>query len=245
MLRKFGICGSHEGLFDVASRLLAFHGLELRIEDDLRIWAEHLTQASHTDGVNPAFDPRHSPVSSENSFWLSLRDANEDVRGCVAYRVFATGPFLDLLRTGRVWFDPVPPAYGDRFSFALPPDLPDFTGVVGHIGGLWAHPAQRGIGLTRVLMHLARAMALERFDIEWETSVMKREIADTPALYAAYRMQHTVPCVDGFFPPSGRHEQLLLNYSHRTHLVAGVHQTEAEVRDRCEAIEATRREAAS
>jgi hypothetical protein len=134
--------------------------------------------------------------------------------------VLRDGPFAELIRTGRLWFDPVPPPLRVPVPCVLPADAPDFRGAVGHIGGLWIHPALRGLGLPGVLAQATRAVAVGRYPLDWDTGVYRRAIAEKPRLMAAYGFFRTVPCVAGFFPPTGRVEQLHLGYSPRRHLLS-------------------------
>jgi hypothetical protein len=202
-----------------AARLLGARGLHLRVRDDLASWVELLAACDSADGVNPTFDPRHSPVDPGCGFWLAVVDDAGDTVACCAYRVLRDGPFAELVRTGRLWFDPVPPPLRAPVPCVLPADAPDFRGTVGHIGGLWIRPDLRGLGLSGLLAQTTRAVAAQRYPIDWDTGVYRRAIAEKPRLVAAYQFFRIVPCVAGFFPPTGQVEQLHLGYSPRHHLL--------------------------
>jgi hypothetical protein len=201
-----------------AVRLLGARGLHLRVRDDLSGWVALLAACDSADGVNPTFDPRHSSVDSGSGFWLSVVDGSGDTVASCAYRVLRDGPLAELIRTGRLWLDPVPPLRAP-VPCVLPADAPDFRGTVGHIGGLWIRPDLRGLGLPGVVAQTTRAVAVRRYPIDWDTAVYRRAIAEKPRLVAAYQFFRIVPCVAGFFPPTGRVEQLHLGYSPRHHLL--------------------------
>jgi hypothetical protein len=197
-----------------AARLLGARGLRLRVHDDLSGWVALLTGSGSADGVNPTFDPRHNAMGS--AFWLAIVDAAGDTVACCAYRVLRDEPLAELIRTGRLWSDAVPLA---PFPCVLPADVPAFRGTVGHIGGLWIRPELRGLDLSGLLAQTTRAVAVRRYPIDWDTAVFRRAIAEKPRLVAAYRFLRIVPCVAGFFPPTGRVEQLHLGYSPRHHVL--------------------------
>jgi hypothetical protein len=212
-------CVLSERVLAGAARLLGARGLCLRVRDDLSGWAALLAACDSADGVNPTFDPRHSPVDSGSGFWLAVVDGGGDTVACCAYRVLREGPFAELVRSGRLWFDPVPPSLRAPVPCVLPADAPDFRGVVGHIGGLWVRPDFRGLGLPGLLAQTTRAVAVRSYPIDWDTGVCRRAIAEKPRLVAAYQFFRMVPCVAGFFPPTGQVEQLHLGYSPRHHLL--------------------------
>jgi hypothetical protein len=211
------------------ARLLDPWGLRLETHDDLSGWATLLAGCGSADGVNPSFDPRHSPVGPGSGFWLAVVDDGGDTVACCAYRVLRGGPLGELIRTGRLWFDPVPPALRMPVPCVLPADAPDFTGAVGHIGGLWVRPDHRGLGLPGPLAQATRAVAVRRYPVDWDTAVYRRAIAENPRLVAAYQFFRTVPCVAGLFPPTGRVEQFHLGYSPRHHLLGRLRATAARM----------------
>ncbi|MDT0305829.1 GNAT family N-acetyltransferase [Streptomyces sp. DSM 44917] len=204
-----------------AEAALEARGLAVRVEEDPAGWVRHLRAAPGGCGVNPAFDPGRAGFGAGEGFWLAAVAADGGLAGCCACRLLPPGPFLGLLRTGRLWARE--PRAGDPGpALCLDPGrLPGFRGAVGHIGGLWVHPARRRSGLAGLLLQATRAQALARWDpLDWETALSFAAVAESPGLRAAYRFEHTVPCVDGWFPPTGRAERVHLNYSSRRHLLA-------------------------
>lgn len=200
-----------------AAGLLAGHGLALEVDGDLRRWAAHLRAAPDADGVNPSFDPAHSPIGAGDGFWVKLSDGAGRAVGCCAYRAIRTAAFIDLVHSGRLWADPVPDA--QRWPTGCSPSegLPRLKGVVGHIGGLWVHPKYRGRGMVKLLIQPARAVALNRFPLTWETAVAFVGVVGRPQLWGSYQFERTVLCHDGYFPPTGTDERIFLGYSTRRH----------------------------
>ncbi|NEA37557.1 hypothetical protein [Streptomyces sp. SID13031] len=173
-----------------------------------------MSTASHTDGLNPTFDVTRSPLDAENSLWIKLFD----VVGCIACRTLQTNDLAELIRSMRLWFDPVPadPQVASRCVVALSPHL----GQGGARRRTVVAPSLRGIGAGQILARLARAMVVDRFEADWDTWVSFQVVTNNPKLTAAYGQATTVRCVDGFFLPAGRDERLYLSYLRHNHTTA-------------------------
>lgn len=197
-------------------------GLRLSLSNDLAGWASHMRGAVGADGVNPTFDPAYSRVLPAESLCVWVRDETGEAVACIAGRVFETADFTALVRSMELWFDPVPSGLGDGLRLALPPAFPVLAGRVGHVGGLWIHPKYRGKGLSAMLARLARGAVLDRFACDWDTWVSFRKIADKAVLTSAYGTAGTALCVDGFFPPTNRHEQVFLSFATRAQVMHAV-----------------------
>ncbi|GII42013.1 hypothetical protein [Planotetraspora phitsanulokensis] len=218
---------------DAGRRWLGRRGMRLTVHPHTDGWAGHMRQAPQTDGLNPTFDPAHNPISADDAFWLGVRDARDEVAGCVAARLLVTPDFMGMIGSLRLWYDPVPAA----FAVPNPPPLPGDLGIsgrVGHFGGLWIHPAHRVGTVSRLLVHFlaraARLAALDRFGSAWETSVSFHRLASRPAFRAALGFEHVLSCHDGYFPPTGRVENVHLNYSAPGHILRIVAQTTEALR---------------
>ncbi|NAS25947.1 hypothetical protein GT755_30255 [Herbidospora sp. NEAU-GS84] len=187
-------------------------GLRATLRWDMAGWAGHLTSAPLADGVNPTFDPRHSRLTGGDAFWIAVREHSGEISGCVAMRLLVTPDLLRLAESLRLWYDPVPDVFGEVRLRRLPHDEL-ISGRVAHAGGLWVRPARRGGMLAYLLVHLARLLAVDRFDSGWETSVTFDKLALKPRFRAVHGFDHVVPLLQGFFPPTGRIERIHLNYS--------------------------------
>ncbi|MCC5579492.1 hypothetical protein IMZ11_28060 [Microtetraspora sp. AC03309] len=202
--------------------LSGIRGLRLFLSDDLARWASHMRSAAGTDGVNPTFDPGCGKVAPGESLCLWVRDETGGTVACIAGRVFETTDFTMLVRSLKLWFDPVPAGMPDGLRLVLPATFPTLAGRVGHVGGLWIHPEFRGKGLSTILARLARGAVLDRFAADWDTWVSFRKIADKAVLTSAYGTADAALCVDGFFPPTNRHEQVFLSFATRAQVLHAV-----------------------
>jgi hypothetical protein len=76
----------------------------LNIDADMTAWARAMASAPGMALVNPTFDPRWSPLSPANSFWLDIRAGSRTV-AMIAARLFVTDDYLELMRSTRLWYD--------------------------------------------------------------------------------------------------------------------------------------------
>lgn len=206
-------------LVDAALEWLDARALQLAIEPDVAGWAAHMRQAPATKGVNPTFDPTFSLLGRRNSFWVNIMHEGRTV-ACGAGRVFETDDYLELKRSLRLWFDREPVPFRDRLELIVPEGRPFIAGRVGHEGGLWVHPAHRKRGLSFLIPRLVRAISLGRFAVEWQCGVNFEDLTKSGLPVSAYGFPHCVPCIDGFFPPTGRPERMYMVYMSRAELLA-------------------------
>lgn len=206
-------------LVDAALEWLDSQSFELAIESDLSGWAAHMRRAPATKGVNPTFDPVFSAVDRRNSFWVNITHEGRTI-ACGAGRLFETDDYLELKRTLRLWFDREPVPFRDRLSLIVPDEVPFIAGRVGHEGGLWVHPAHRKRGLSFLVPRLVRAISLGRFAVEWQCGANFDDLTRSGLPTLAYGFPHCVPCIDAFFPPTGRHERVHMVYMSRAELLA-------------------------
>ena len=206
-------------LVDSCIEWLEARGLELSVEPDVTGWAAHMRRAAATKGVNPTFDPAFSQVDRRNSFWVNVRRDGETV-ACGAGRLFETDDYLELKRSLRLWFDRTPVPFRERLQLVVPSDVPFIAGRVGHEGGLWVHPAHRKRGLSMLIPRLVRSICLGQFAVEWQCGINFHDLTMSGLPVGAYGFPHCVPCVDAFFPPTGRPERMHMVYINRAELLA-------------------------
>jgi hypothetical protein len=206
-------------LIDAALEWLDRRQLQLAIEPDLAGWAAHMRQAPATKGLNPTFDPAFSLIGRRNSFWVNIMHEGRTI-ACGANRVFETDDYLELKRSLRLWFDREPVPFRERLDVIVPDGVPLIAGRVGHEGGLWVHPAHRKRGLSFLIPRLVRAISLGRFAVEWQCGVNFEDLTKSGLPVTAYGFPHCVPCIDGFFPPTGRNERMHMVYMSRLELLA-------------------------
>ena len=196
------------------------HDYALTIDVNMGVWARKMSEAPSIAVVNPTFDPKFSPLSPENSFWLDVRAGSRTV-AMMAGRLFITDDYLEVKRTMKLWYDPPRPC--DRpIAMELPIGTPLIAGKVAHEGGLWVHPNYRKQGLSVILPHLTRALCLRQWNIDWITGATMRGIGESGMAVRAYGMRHVVPCYEGHFSVTQRPDRLFLAYMNRDELLAGL-----------------------
>ena len=100
--------------------------------------------------------------------------------------------------------------------------MPLISGRVGHEGGLWIHPEFRKQGLSVILPHLNRAFCLREWDVDWQTGIVHRGIAERGLARYAYGFPHLVQCSTGYLPVTGKVDPLYLVYLSKAELLAGI-----------------------
>jgi GNAT superfamily N-acetyltransferase len=189
----------------------------LNIDADMTAWARAMASAPGMALVNPTFDPRWSPLSPANSFWLDIRAGSRTV-AMIAARLFVTDDYLELMRSTRLWYDR-PSA---RLPIEVPEGTPAIRGSVGHEGGLWVDPEHRKRGFSVILPHLVRAFCHREWHVDWQTGATMRGIGESGIAVWAYGAPHLVPCYEGYFPVTGHADRLFLVYMSEAELVAGL-----------------------
>lgn len=190
-------------------------GLTLEYHTDISGWVRHMRTAVHADGINPTFDPAHSPVSAQNSYWLDIRDRGGSTVACIAVRMIYTADFSRHISSMRLWFDPPPLGMEQSLDLVLPAETPIISGRVAHYGGHWVHPSWRGREIPGLLLPLAKILTLDLFRSDWDTGIVFSKNAVRKSLVNAYGFANTVLCYSGSFPPAHRDDTLFLTYSSR------------------------------
>jgi hypothetical protein len=190
--------------------------LDLCIEHDFEEFAALRSQVA--DGfVYPSFDPRHSRLDRD-AFWLRAVDEAGRTVATHASRVFRTDDFYRLMRSERLWHDRGVHILNSGYKMNCP--IPPFGGVVGHTGGMWVHPSQRGRRLATLLPSLARGLLLRNYEVEYETGLVFEELV--PLALRSYGYPRVELCVDGLFPPTGEPERVYMCHMTRQEALAQI-----------------------
>ncbi len=154
--------------------------------------------------VYPTFDPDRNRFA--NGFWLRVIDEDGRTLACHAQRLFETEDFCDLLSSGRLWYEDGLPAG------TLPLDVLTLSrriaGRVAHAGSLWVDPSVRSKGLAVYLPYLSRATCMRNFEVDFYTALVFKKMADSDVPRHSYGYPSIEPCMRGFFPPTGREEDV-------------------------------------
>lgn len=210
---------------------LGERGYESTVRSVMLKWAQIIANAPGTALVNPTFDPRWNWLTQDTCFWVDVRDGRRTI-GLMAARLLITDDFLGLMRSRSLWYDP-PTADATPLTITVTTETPRLRGRVGHEGGLWIHPDHRKVGLSVILPHLTRAIAFQRWMVDWQTGVALSGIGKSGLLRSAYGMANVQACYHGPSPvplaQDGDHpgeqrrtETLFLAHMSREELLAGL-----------------------
>ena len=159
--------------------------------------------------INPSFDPRHSTLTPDTSFWTQLLDSGGRAIACDAYRLFQVPDFADHIRTLQFLYEHVPSDMAP-LTLSLPPDAPLFAGRVGHAGGMWINPRHRKRGLSFLLARMHRAIAMRRFDPDWECGLLFGDLAATGQQFHGFGYTRSMLCFDCHHPATNQQERAFL-----------------------------------
>ena len=168
--------------FEIADGALGERGVRLRFRADFRRLVE--INHEHRDSwpaFIPMFDPTHSRLRLDNSFWVEALDD----RGCPVathagrlYEWPETTLEQELTSLRAFFRDPAPHLVrGDSIEVKAP-SARQIRGRVMGGGAVWVRPDHRGKGLATLLPRISRAYALTRWDILGNWAVMEPRIRD-------------------------------------------------------------------
>lgn len=191
---------------DAIMEKIATLQLSLVVDNDFQGLVRFLQERNSF--VYPSFDPARSTMSGE-CFWFRLKDIQGATVASHADRLFETDDFCDLIESGELWFDDPAPKLGGNIIHATRPPVP-IAGKVGHSGALWIDKPYRGQGLSLLLPYLSRSLCLRNFATDFHTGLVFKNLADSKVPRAYYGYPHVDLCLDGFFPPTAKPEQVYL-----------------------------------
>lgn len=210
--------------FDAIDRTVAFvqHqldllGLTVEVETDF-VALRGFLDAQDTF-ANPTFDPGRSQMGLHD-FWLRLVDRAGKAVGCSAERVFEVVDFLDLMRTGELWYARGFRAIGHEGE--VPVRLPSrhVGGRISHSGSTWVHPDRRGQRLAMYLTYLSRALSFQSFACAFNTGIVRHSLALTRVPRETYGYPNVELVIDDYFPPLKCRDQIYLCWLSRAEFVA-------------------------
>jgi hypothetical protein len=142
------------------------------------------------------FNPEHSDLLPENSYWISGEDEHGEIVLTQAGRVYYW-PDTTLEQEARMMF------YGGREKgqrcVVTAADAKMITGVVFYGGAGWVRPDFRGRRLMRLVPRIGRAYALARWPVDWGISFVLPNLVDN-GVAAGYGYQRASYSI--YFPGS-------------------------------------------
>lgn len=174
-------------------------GIRLRLRhdfDELVYINKRETESGTWFPLINMFNPAHSDLTPEDSYWLSGERDNGDIVMTWAARVYYWPNTSFKEEAGSLFCDRTGARQPCRITA---PDASDITGVVFWGGSFWIHPDFRHLGLSPLLGRLGRAFAVSRWPLDWimcliAPTLVKKGVAD------GYGYRHLSPGV--FFPGS-------------------------------------------
>jgi GNAT superfamily N-acetyltransferase len=202
----------------IMERIASLH-LSLAVDTDFRGLAEFLRERDAF--VYPSFDPARSTLRGD-CFWFRLTDSHGRTVASHADRIFTTDDFCELIETGELWFaEPAAMLNGHAVEVIRPPVK--IAGTVGHSGSMWIDKPYRGKGISMFLPYLSRSLCLRNFDTDFHTGLVFKNLAESKVPRVYYGYPHVELCIDGYFPPTGKPEQLYLCWISQAEAIERVH----------------------
>jgi hypothetical protein len=154
--------------FPFADAVARDWGVRLRLRSDFdELIALNRDNADTWPPLPPTFDPAHSNLRIDASFWLEGTDDRGDTVLTEAARLFdfTDTNLVEELRALRVYYENPAPRIAAGECVEI--DAPAATVVRGrtmHGGAIWVRPDWRRNGLTRIISRISAAYALTRWD---------------------------------------------------------------------------------
>lgn len=188
------------GRFFLLADQAAYHrGVRLQLHSDLNSLIEVNRRRQSVWGAPmvPIFDPNHSDLNPDNSFWISGHDQNGVIVATQAARFIdmSQSSAAEELQSLRLFFaDPAPHlAAGARCEVDCPAAW-EVKGRVVYSGGGWYHPDYRGCGLSRILPRISRALAYTRWNSDYTFSVVETVLVEKN-VYRSYGYTRHSPAI--------------------------------------------------
>ena len=180
LLAKFVLEG------DKAARRL---GIRLRLRydfEELVYVNQQQTRLGNWFRLVDMFNPRHSDLTPENSYWISGENEHGEIIATQAGRVYYW-PESTLEQEARLMF------YGGRDEgqrcIVTAEDAKVIGGVVFYGGSVWVRPDFRGRNLSQLLPRLGRAYAVARWPVDWGISFVAPILVEK-GIAAGYGYKH-------------------------------------------------------
>jgi hypothetical protein len=204
-------------------------GLTVHIDHDLHAFAR-LRRRLGDGFCYPSLDPTQCRIGPD-AFWLHVLDAAGETTATLAARIFAdVDDFYQLMMSETLWWDRRPHEVGRCRPLR---SIPAFGGTVGHSGGMWVSPTQRGRGLANLMQSLSRGLQLRNHAIDVDTGLVFEPLVSFAM--SQYQYPRCELVIDGFFPPTGKDARVYLCHMTREEALTSM---ESAAVDHAEPLEA-------
>lgn len=155
-----------DNVFGSIVSVLERSGYQLAIGEINSGFLEFQFSADRKKYSNPELDPTLHNLDEKNSFWIVVKDENNETIGTIAGRLCEIESFLSLCEYYRFW-------YGEKIRFSEPLNIVYAgydripTGTAVFDGAMWIRPDHRNRGLSWALSRLCRLTAMRLWKPEW------------------------------------------------------------------------------
>lgn len=209
----------------LVDRIAELH-LNIEVEYDLSTLVTFLESVGAF--INPTFDPRYCSATP-GSFWVRVTDDDGKTVACHSAKLYEVDDFFELIENEQLWFDAdKQESYGKgRMDAVLRRPAQTLSGKIAHSGALWVSPAHRKRGLSLYMPYLSRALTMRNHDIDYQTCIVLKSLKDSGIPTKAYGYPHVESCIRGYFPVTGRLEEIFFCYMSRRELIDRIHALES------------------
>lgn len=165
--------------FLAADQALHDRGIHLQLHTDMTTLPDayrEVQPAGRALPIVPAYDPKFSDLSPENSFWISAHDATGRIVGTQAARLFDmedTNLAHELTSLRVLYADPAPRLDAGVRCIVDCSAAEALTGRVVYSGGIWYHSSVRGCGLSSIIPRISRALAYSTWKTDYTFSIVE------------------------------------------------------------------------
>ena len=181
--------------FLIAEQEARDKGIKLRLSSDFHRMCATRRRFAETPMLPvPHFDPEQSDLRAETSFWIEGVDCDGETALIHAVRLF-DWPHTTLkeeLEALRVHYrDPAPHLAAGEYIRIAAPTAHCITGRNLFAGAMWVRRDHRGLGLTRIVPRISRALAYThwRMPIVWGLVDPKLDAGGVSRAYGRYTVE--------------------------------------------------------
>lgn len=219
---------------DLLLEALNARGFFVEQDPDLSRWRRCLEGMPGIVGINPSFDPAHHDFAPGGpQYWLRLSTIpnhpahqmrkTSEVAAVIAFRLIETGRggWIDWLRSGRLFSEKLGPL--GTTKILLPREC-NWTGRIGHHGGLVVAEAYRSQRLAYLLTHLIRAISIKRYGVDYHCGLVYENLyrSGIPLRVDGYGYARADLAMDGWIGAVGRFARMYTTQIDRAGMLAQI-----------------------